>query len=332
VNLILPVHLNAQGAAVANLHAGLLFLIRNQPGISDNDRHILEQGLASELRDQTYKKWTMHLVSLYQEQLADRFKLIINGDVDQATADALNKLLAELGAPGIGYPPQPDPDALAKECRKLLDALRERCPGLIPPEPLKAGAVTAPIQVQPQEAATLIAVAARQAVLEAAGAPVPTDSKQLPQAVLWQEGADALLVEVGGIKINFGAGLISVAIPVRCEELPNTRGVVEVDLLFGTPDRPTGLLAAAAEPRGERAVVRRWGEALTALAWQAVLNSIGGVTAAAGVDRDGAPLIPTALTATPDGIGVLAQARHEMDRVRRGQVVLGSSDSGGRRP
>lgn len=351
MNPIQPTRRNAKGAAVADLHAGLLFLVRNQPGISAGDRRKLEQGLADEVREQIYKTATVNLVSLFQEQLADRFKLKVTGSVNSATADALNALLGELGAPGIGRPereppsrptpdppkpdppkpdppkadpPRPDPDALAKECQKLLETLRERCPGLIPPEPLKPGAVTAPIEVTPREAAPLIALAVRQAVLESVGAPVPSDPAKLPTAVLWQEGADALLVEVGSIKVSFAAGLITVTIPVRCDHLPDTRGVVDVDLLFGTPERPTGLLAAATEPRGDRAVVRRWGEALTALAWQAVLNSIGGMTAAAGVDRDGAPLIPTALTATARGIAVLAQARHEMDRVRRGQVVVGS--------
>jgi hypothetical protein len=104
---ILAVHLHAQGAAVAALHAGLLFLIRNQPAISDNDRRTLEQGLASELRAQTYGDWTAHLVSLWQGQLAERFQLVVNGDVDQRTADALNKLLAELGASANGTPETP---------------------------------------------------------------------------------------------------------------------------------------------------------------------------------------------------------------------------------
>jgi hypothetical protein len=106
INQIQPVHLRAKGATVATLHAGLLFLIRNQSGISDNDRRTLEQGLASELRDQAYGDWTTKLVSIWQEQLADRFQLTANGDVDQATANALNKLLAELGATDSGPPAQ----------------------------------------------------------------------------------------------------------------------------------------------------------------------------------------------------------------------------------
>jgi hypothetical protein len=77
---IQPVGRNAEGAVVAVLHAGLLFLIRNQPGISDND-------------------WTAQLVSIWQGQLADRFQVGVSGDVDLRTAYAMNTVLAELGAP-----------------------------------------------------------------------------------------------------------------------------------------------------------------------------------------------------------------------------------------
>ncbi|MEA2879463.1 MAG: hypothetical protein QOF14_4659 [Hyphomicrobiales bacterium] len=102
---IQPVGRNDKGAAVTAVHAGLLFLVRNQPGISDNDRRTLEQGLVSELRDQAYGNWTAHLVSLWQEQLKDRFQLFVNGNIDQATASALNTRLTELGAPADGPPP-----------------------------------------------------------------------------------------------------------------------------------------------------------------------------------------------------------------------------------
>jgi hypothetical protein len=150
---------------------------------------------------------------------------------------------------------------------------------------------------------------------------VPSDVNELPASVLWQEGADALMIEVARIDVRVGAGLVTVTIPVICDQLRRGRGVVDVDFVVGTPDRPTGLLAAATEPRGPRVIVRRWSDALTALAWQSVLASLGGVAAAAGIDRDGAALIPTALTATPAGLGITVQARHDIDRVRPGRVV-----------
>ena len=128
--------------------------------------------------------------------------------------------------------------------------------------------------------------------------------------------------------MQVGDGLVSVTIPVQCDQLPNGRDVVIVDLVLGTPGRPTGMLAAATEPRGPRVVVRRWGEALLALAWQALLDTAGGVAGAAGADQDGAVLIPTGLTASQNGLAIIAQARHPFDRIRPGQVV-GSPRVGG---
>jgi len=103
---IKPVHLNQKGDEVSNLHKGLLFLILHQPGISDNDRRTLQQRLAPELRDQTFGNATLDLVRTWQVQLKHRpdapknlrDNLAVNGDVEQGTADALNWLLAELGA------------------------------------------------------------------------------------------------------------------------------------------------------------------------------------------------------------------------------------------
>lgn len=210
---------------------------------------------------------------------------------------------------------------LERACRRVVAALRHHCPCLIPQQPLEAGAVTDPIRVPRRRFAGLVNLAGREAVLTAAGLRVPADPDLLPRSVLWQEGADALLLDVAGIDVRLGDGLVSVRIPVRCDQLPETRGEVLVDFVMGTPERPTGLLAAATEPRGPRTVVRRWGDALTALAWQAVLDASGGVAGAAGTDRDGAALVPAALTASRAGIAVLAQARHEIDRVRLDRVV-----------
>ncbi len=62
---------------------------------------------------------------------------------------------------------------LELECRALLALIRKRCPGMLPTEPLTAGTVAPTIQVKPEEVGRLVAVAARQSVLESVGAPVP---------------------------------------------------------------------------------------------------------------------------------------------------------------
>jgi hypothetical protein len=228
---------------------------------------------------------------------------------------------AESGAGKGRQDKQPPEAALERECRKLIALVRERCPGLLPSDPVPAGEVAAPLQVRSREVGALVTVAARQSVLDAIGAPIPSDPNALPSSVLWQEGPDALMIDVGRIDVRVDAGLVTVAIPVACDQLPRGRAVVEVDFVVGTPERPAGLLAAATEPRGPRVIIRRWAEPLTALAWQSVLGAIGGVAAAAGIDRDGAPLIPTALSATRAGFDLVVQARHEIDRIKPGRVV-----------
>jgi hypothetical protein len=113
---IRPVHLHESGARVVNLHQGLRFLIRNQPGISDNDRESFQQQLASDRTARTFGHATAHQVGIWQKQLKFRpdlpqdlkdrlnnlpistFTEMGNGDVDELTAEALNWLLRKLGA------------------------------------------------------------------------------------------------------------------------------------------------------------------------------------------------------------------------------------------
>jgi hypothetical protein len=99
--------LGDKGARVHNLHSALQFLLLHQ-SISDNDLRILRQRLAPEMRDETFGKATSDLVGIWQDQmkhrldvpkvLRDLLPVPANGDVNTPTADALNWLLAKLGA------------------------------------------------------------------------------------------------------------------------------------------------------------------------------------------------------------------------------------------
>jgi hypothetical protein len=92
------------GSAVFNLHHGLLFLIMNQPGISDNDRRSLKKQLAADVADDTFGLATQRIVKVWQEQLNSNPDLpqnlqgLVLNDVDPKTAGALNWLLGTLGA------------------------------------------------------------------------------------------------------------------------------------------------------------------------------------------------------------------------------------------
>ena len=115
---IQPVHLDNSGAKVHNLHSALLFLILHL-SISDNDLSILRRRLAPEMRDETFGKATSDLVQIWQDQMKHRLDvpkvlrdfLHDNGDVDTPTANALNWLLAKLGALPTEKPSSAQPAA-----------------------------------------------------------------------------------------------------------------------------------------------------------------------------------------------------------------------------
>lgn len=245
-------------------------------------------------------------------------------DVELAGLDAA-EVAADARPPGQspgGHPEPVAPDAelaashLGDCCRALLKVIRRRCPDLLPKQDLNPGGVGEPIPLPAKQATQLLVTAIRQGAATGATGRVPPPDADLPEMVLWQEGADALLVQVARCRVELGEGEVAVTIPVRCDQLPDFFGLVRVLFAVGTAKRPTGLLAAtSSRPEGPPIVVQRWGEALTALAWQALLDLARGVAVHAGRDGDGAGLVPVALAASPDGLIVLPQARHPIDRV-----------------
>jgi hypothetical protein len=210
---------------------------------------------------------------------------------------------------------------LDKRCAALVKELRALCPGVLPDDPLPAGQPGKPIPVDPQRWGAVVQLASRQAAAMAATGRTPSSDKDLPSVVIWELGASALAVNVGEIATAVEEGVVTVAIPVVCDQVPR-RGRVRVTFAVGSPDRPAGLLAATTQaPEGPPIVIDLWGEALVALAWQALLDSAAGVAAQAGVDTDGTPLVATALAAGKDRVEVIPQARHPFDRVPRPRAV-----------
>jgi len=201
------------------------------------------------------------------------------------------------------------PAPISDECQRLLDQIRARCPGLVPPDPVPPGTVVGTIHLNPDEAAQVFTPAAAVA---AGFDPLSSDP---PGSVLWREGDRALLVDTAKVVARFGPGVIAVSIPVSCDQ--SRPAFVHVSFVVGTPDAPAGLLAAiGARPRGPGVVVDAWGENLAAYAWRIVLEVVTSVAGAAGRDVDGSRLVPTCVAANPDGLFVVPMARHPFDRAR----------------
>jgi hypothetical protein len=183
-------------------------------------------------------------------------------------------------------------------CRRLLQQLRARCPTLLPPDPLPPGSVGAEVPLTRADVQRLVLSAA---------------SHRTGREVVWTSGDSELLVRAGKVTVVLDRGLITVNIPVSCDQI--NAAVVAVPFAVGDPEHPAGMIVATEErPRGPALIVDAWGEALLAFAWNVLLTVTTAVAEASGTDQDGAGLIPAALTATPDGLRVLTMARHTFDR------------------
>lgn len=167
--------------------------------------------------------------------------------------------------------------------------------------PTGEGEIAETVRVTAAQATALLRVAARRA----AGLIRPTKRTE----VVWVEGESELAVSLSDLRVKLAAGLILVALPVRCDQTGSA--VVEVGFVCGAPDQPAGLYAATPRrPHGPEIIVSTWGDALVAFAWQCVLGMVGGIAGATGKDRRGNVLVPVELTATAAAIEIVPMARH----------------------
>ncbi len=191
---------------------------------------------------------------------------------------------------------------LDDRCAALLAQLRKRCPGAVPPPAPKPGGVSEPVAVDAKDVGRLL-----QAALAAGDG---------DGVVLLAEGDSELLVDPGRSRVRVGEGMVLVVLAVECDQT----GPAEVTVPFavGSDGATAGMVMATEQvPRGPAIVTGRWGEALVAMAWEALVAVMAGLSRHAGTDLDAAPLIPGALVAAPGSITVVPQARHETDRLGR---------------
>jgi hypothetical protein len=202
----------------------------------------------------------------------------------------------------------PTPNALQWKCLpedfsvlavRLIALLGRSSSSVVVNQPLPPGKVGPELPIDPASFQRLFVAAAMQV-------------NQGP--VVWQQNQSELLVAPAQITLQFDDGLVVVSIPVSCDQMGSA--IVQVPFAVGGKASPAGLVVATEEkPRGPEAIIGIWGEALLAFAWQALLAVLTKIAAKTGVDTDGAGLIPAAMTAGPDGLHILTQARQAFDRV-----------------
>lgn len=211
---------------------------------------------------------------------------------------------APINKPPVDRPKQPGDDELERHCKKLLAELERRCPGLLPTGPLPPGEVLDPIDVGNDDLQELIYTA------------LGVSDKRRRNQVIWEQAGSELLVHLGRTRVQVVEGLIIVGMTVESNE----SGMVEVTIPFavGRSDRLAGMVVTTEpKPRGPTMVIDRWGESLIAFAWQAVLDVVGTLSARAGVDEEGSPLLPGAIVADDNLLRMVAQAPQLFERARR---------------
>ena len=127
--------------------------------------------------------------------------------------------------------------------------------------------------------------------------------------MLLTDGDSERPVDLARSRALIDEGLVLVVLGVDCDQT----GPAEVVVPFavGSEGATAGMIMTTEPvPRGPAVVTGRWGEALVAMAWEALVAVTAGLSRHVGTDLDAAPLIPGALVATSGSITVVTQARH----------------------
>lgn len=140
-------------------------------------------------------------------------------------------------------------------------------------------------------------------------ADIPADGTPL---VVWQHGTDELLVNTATATLACSSGLVRVAIKVDCDQIGKPATVV-VPLAVGAPGRPSGLVMSTfTRVDGPAVVVDIWSEALTAFAWETLLELARRLCAEVGRDTKGRALVPADISAAQGKLIVTPMARHDV--------------------
>lgn len=138
-------------------------------------------------------------------------------------------------------------------------------------------------------------------------ADLPRDSSR---DVVWTLGSSELLVHTGRLVLAVSAGLVTVGIPVECDQVDPT--TIEVPLGVGTTKQVRGLFASTSDsPIGPSVVTGIWSDALAAFAYECLVTLAQHIAAQSGTDPGGRTLVPAAVAAERGLLLVKAMARNE---------------------
>jgi hypothetical protein len=129
---------------------------------------------------------------------------------------------------------------------------------------------------------------------------------------VWTQGSSELQVDAQGVQIACDVGLVTVRVPVACDQLAKPAAVL-VPIAVGTPQKLAGLVMATFDRlAGPELVTALWSEAIAAFAWEALVHLAQQLSAAVGKDAAGRPLVPASIGADKGVLLVQPMARHDL--------------------
>lgn len=121
--------------------------------------------------------------------------------------------------------------------------------------------------------------------------------KDTTPVLVWQQGAAELEVDTAATTIGCDHGLVTVGVRVSCDQLPEPAHL-EVPLAVGTLDAPAGLVMSTfTRLTGPAVVTDAWSDAVTAFAWESLVELTRRVCAQLGRDTRSRALIPGGIAA-----------------------------------
>lgn len=131
-----------------------------------------------------------------------------------------------------------------------------------------------------------------------------------PERVVWRKDRSELFVDLSRTDLRCLVGLVTVTLTVSCDQLDGPTSV-SVPLAVGTREVPNGLVMSTfAALDGPRVVVSQWSDALTAFAWESVVELARRLCADLGSDTAGHALVPGAIGSGSSVLLVQPMARH----------------------
>ncbi len=143
---------------------------------------------------------------------------------------------------------------------------------------------------------------------------IPADTSTV---VVWEREGSELWVDVGTVSLACSDGLVRIGVSCGCDQLDEPV-VMTVPLGVGGPGSPAGLVMTTVQRLdGPDLLTARWSDAITAFAWEALLELARRLCAQLGRDRAGMPLVPGAVAATRGALLVHPMSRHDLSALGR---------------